>query len=287
MLRYRVSEAVGAVGQTMPNPHGRRTGNHGSLAKETRDSKRMGRKAGRGLLLCLALAAGFTLLCRSPRAYAYEAIKVTNGGQIFGTVKFGGEVPAIMPISVNKSHEVCGLHIQNESLVVGPRNGLRYAVVTLADIIRGRAPEIGETHSLDNRKCTFSPHVQAVTTGQFLDLKNSDPILHDFDALSADGQTLFNVGMWPNREVRRPVAYPGVIHITCYIHKWMSAYVVVTEHPYHAVTDIYGNYQIDDVPPGTYKVRVWHERLGTIEKQVQVQPNGKTELDFVMKDHQK
>jgi hypothetical protein len=60
----------------------------------------------------------------------------------------------------------------------------------------------------------------------------------------------------------------------------MSAYIVVTEHPYHAVTDLYGEYEIGEIPPGTYRVRVWHELLGVQEKGVQVEAGKEVEVNF-------
>jgi hypothetical protein len=60
----------------------------------------------------------------------------------------------------------------------------------------------------------------------------------------------------------------------------MIAYIVVTEHPYHAVTDIYGEYEIRDVPPGNYRLKVWHESLGIQEKQVEVKGGAVSNVDF-------
>ncbi len=78
-----------------------------------------------------------------------------------------------------------------------------------------------------------------------------------------------------------PLAYPGVIHITCNVrHTWMNAYLVVTEHPYHAVTDLYGEYEIREVPPGIYKLKVWHEVLGVEEKEVQVEEGKEIGVNF-------
>jgi len=231
-----------------------------------------------GLLAALA-ALGFVLFANAAGVHAYEAIAVTDGGTISGTVSIAGEVPERKPLKVIKNHEVCGDQVPNDTLIVGPNKGVRYAVVTIENISKGRASEIGEVHSLDNKQCAFSPHVLAAAVGQWLVLKNTDSILHTADAISG-GNTLFNIGLWPGREVRRPIAYPGIVHITCGVHPWMSAYVVVTDNPYHAVTDIYGDYQIDDVPPGTYEVRVWHELLGTVEKEVRVFPRGRSKVDF-------
>lgn len=60
----------------------------------------------------------------------------------------------------------------------------------------------------------------------------------------------------------------------------MNAYVVVTEHPYHAVSDMYGDYEIRDVPPGVYKLKVWHESLGVQETKVEVKAGGVAQADF-------
>jgi plastocyanin len=135
-------------------------------------------------------------------------------------------------------------------------------------------------HELDNVKCRFSPHVQAASVGQFVLLKNSDPILHTAHAVFANEQPQFNVGLYPGRVSRKPLVAAGVVKIRCEVHPWMSAYIVVTEHPYHAISDIYGEYELADVPPGVYQLKVWHESLGTQEKRVEVKPGAKQQLDF-------
>ena len=215
------------------------------------------------------------------RASAYEAMPVSNGGKIVGTVKVAGKFVPRPPHAVNKNREICGDHIEDESLVVGPEKGLRYAVLTLADITKGKAVELEAGYALDNEKCRFVPHVQAINVGQWIELKNTDPVLHTANALLKQ-QTLFNVALWPSREVRKPVAYPGVVRINCGVHPWMSAYVVVTDNPYHAVTDLYGAYEIDDIPPGTYKLRLWHELLGTQEKEVRIEAGRELQVNFDM-----
>ena len=59
----------------------------------------------------------------------------------------------------------------------------------------------------------------------------------------------------------------------------MSAFVVVTDHPYHTITDAYGAYEIRDVPPGRYTLSVWHEELGTREAPVTVEAGGTATVD--------
>ena len=212
-------------------------------------------------------------------ASGYEEIAVTQGGAIRGFVKLEGKLPQPSPLEISKAKEVCK-NVPNERLVVGPSQGVRYAAVTLEGITKGKAVEREALHELDNLRCRFVPHVQAATIGQFLVIKNNDPILHTAHAYMAEGQPHFNVGLYPGKVSRKPLVSAGVIKILCEVHSWMSAYVVVSEHPYHAVTDLYGEYQIGDVPAGIYRLKVWHESLGTREKEVEVKAGVTTRMDF-------
>jgi hypothetical protein len=193
------------------------------------------------------------------------------GGTVAGTITVEGTPAAPPPLPVFKHKEVCGESVVNERLVVGPGGGLRYAVVTVAGVTGGRAVERDLTHVLDNTACRFVPHVQVAEVGQWLEIRNSDPILHNADA-KLEGRTLFNLALPPARRVRKPLAEAGLISFKCNVrHTWMSAYVAVAAHPYHTVTDAYGDYEIGDVPPGTYTLKVWHEQLGVVERPLTVE----------------
>jgi plastocyanin len=211
----------------------------------------------------------------------YDEIAVANGGSIKGTVKLAGKVNKPPPLAITKFKEVCQ-DVPNESLVLGPTQGVRYAVVTLQGVVKGQAVEREALHEIDNVKCRFVPHVVAASVGQFLVFKNSDPILHTAHAFFPSDQPQFNTGLYPGRVSRKPLVNAGIVKILCEVHPWMTAYVVVTEHPYHAVTDIYGDYEILDVPPGVYQLKVWHETLGLQEKQVEVKAKAVSQADFTL-----
>jgi hypothetical protein len=224
------------------------------------------------------LAALLTVMFSS-MLHAYEEIVVKDGAKIRGTVKVEGKLPKLQPLQVTKYKEVCK-DVPNESLIVGPAQGLRYAVVTLEGIGKGKAVEKESVHELDNIKCRFSPHVQAASVGQFVVIKNSDPILHTAHALFTNEQPQFNVGLYPGRVTRKPLIAAGIVKIRCEVHPWMTAYMVVTEHPYHAISDIYGEYELTDIPPGAYQLKVWHESLGTQEKRIELKPGVTQKVDF-------
>jgi plastocyanin len=210
---------------------------------------------------------------------AYDEIAVSNGGSIRGMVKFEGKAPKLPPLQITKFKEVCK-DVPDETLIVGPGQGLRYAVVALEGITKGKAIEKETAHELDNVKCSFAPHVQIANVGQFVLLKNTDPILHTAHARFAGKQPDFNVGLYPGRVVRKPLVAAGVAKILCEVHPWMSAYIVIADHPYQSVTDMYGEYLIDEIPPGNYKLKVWHEKLGSQEKQVEVKGGASQKVDF-------
>jgi hypothetical protein len=201
-------------------------------------------------------------------------------GVVSGRVRFAGAAPPRPALTVFKNHEVCGDGVPDERLVVGPAGGIRFAVVTVEGVRGGTKPERDLTHVLDNRACRFDPHVQVAEVGQWLEVVNSDPILHNADARLGK-ETLFNVALPPGRRMRKPLARPGLIAITCDVrHTWMSAFVDVAEHPYHTVTDAYGAYEIRDVPPGKYTLKVWHEELGALEQPVTVDAGATATTDF-------
>jgi hypothetical protein len=229
-------------------------------------------------LVGLGLAALLTVMLPI-MLNAYEEIAVKDGAKIRGAVKVEGKLPKLQPLQITKYKEVCK-GVPNESLIVGPAQGLRYAVITLEGVSKGKALEKETIHELDNIKCRFSPHVQAASVGQFVVIKNSDPILHAAHALFSNEQPQFNVGLYPGRVARKPLIAAGIVKIRCEVHPWMTAYIVVTEHPYHAIADIYGEYEVTDIPPGSYQLKVWHESLGTQEKHIEVKPGVTQKVDF-------
>jgi hypothetical protein len=223
----------------------------------------------------LSAAAALALFSAAAPALAGLAI-------VTGTVRLTDPVPVRPPLPVFKSHEVCGDGVPDERLVVGHSGGVRYVVVTVEGVRDGKKPERDTTITLDNRACRFVPHVQVAEVGQWLAITNSDPILHNADAhIGTD--PLFNVALLPKGHVRKPLARAGLVAITCDVrHTWMSAFVDVAEHPYHTVTDVDGAYEIRDLPPGSYTLRVWHEELGTrtLPFSVKADDTAKVDVEF-------
>jgi hypothetical protein len=228
----------------------------------------------RGIAAALVAAAIATMT-----PFAGTTARAASTGVVTGTVRLAGPAPKRPALPVYKNHEVCGDGVPDDRLVVGPAGGVRYAVVTVEGVREGKQPERDTTIILDNRDCRFQPHVQVAEVGQWLEIWNSDPLLHNADARIGN-ETIFNVALPPARRVRKPLARPGLIAITCDVrHTWMNAFVDVAAHPYHTVTDLYGAYEIRDLPAGSYTLRVWHEELGTKSVPVTVKDGGTAVAD--------
>jgi len=199
-------------------------------------------------------------------------------GSVSGTVTYAGELPPHKAIKVTQDVAVCGKHaIFDEGLVVGKKRGLANAVVAIEGVAGAAAGK--KDLLLDQRECVFKPHVQATTRGSKLVVRNSDPILNTPHAYMGR-RTLFNVAQpFQDMKYSYKLKKAGVIRMKCDVHDWESAYILVFDHPFFAVTGADGSFRIPDVPAGSYTARVWHEKLGEKTATVTV-GSGTAELAF-------
>ncbi len=213
---------------------------------------------------------------------AYEAVEVTDGGKITGVVTLKGKAPAVKTLAVTKDIEYCGKTSPDPRFVINGRKEIKNVVVTIEGIEKGKKAAPVKGAVLDNSHCVFKPHVQAVTKGSTLTIMNSDPMLHNTHAYVGGKRTAFNLALpLKDQKIKKKLKRPGMYSNKCDAgHTWMSAYIYVSKHPYYAVTDQSGKFEITDVPPGTYTLKVWHEALGTMEQGVTVAPKKEVSAGF-------
>ena len=230
--------------------------------------------------LAATLASGIAVLYCASGLLAYEVKPVPEGGTLTGTVKFAGEATTPGELEVTKDKSACGLLIIDETLVVND-GLLQNVVVAVGGITAGKEPVAGKP-KIGNQNCRFVPHVQTMQVGTKLTIDNSDPILHNTHGIYEDGRTAFNLALpLQNQSVKKRIKKPGVIAMKCDAgHTWMSAYVVAFEHPYHAVTGEDGSFTISGIPPGTYELSVWHERLPAQTVEVSVAAGDTTRVEI-------
>ena len=210
---------------------------------------------------------------------AYEEGEVSNGGTIIGTVKLAGDVPEVRMLNVEKDQEACGHDtVPSEALVVSADKAVKNAVVSISGISKGKRFE-GGTASIDQKGCVFIPHVIVVPPGSTVDLLNSDDVMHNLHTWSIKN-TAFNEGVAGGGKLPKTFEYSETIKITCDVHKWMSAWLIVQNNPYYAITDESGKFKLEGVPAGTYTVQAWQEALGKVTQEVTVSAGGEAKADF-------
>lgn len=138
------------------------------------------------------------------------------------------------------------------------------------------------TTKIAQHRAEFFPHVLPVMAGTKVEWPNNDDIYHN--VFSDSYPPGFNLGLYKGSPPDKNVVFdhPGRWDVFCSIHENMHCIVYVMSNPYFASTDAGGHYVISNVPPGTYKLKAWHERLPVAEQSVIVPTNGPVKVDFTL-----
>lgn len=203
------------------------------------------------------------------------------GGIISGTVAYVGipSLPKKTPITLD--NDVCGQIAVGEDLLLGKKGGIKNAVVFIQGSIPSAKPFPKEqSFSIDQKQCRFEPRVKIVPAGKDLIVMNSDGISHNFHTHSLTNPSLNKAQPKSLPQMVVKFLRPEIFSVVCDIHRWMKAWIVVAAHPYYAVTDAEGRFQLTDVPAGDYTLHLWHETLGEREKRALVSEGENTNLEF-------
>lgn len=199
-------------------------------------------------------------------AAAAPAAKATGTGwaTIRGQFVYDGTPPEPKPYNVTKEPEVCTVNGQappQETLVVDPSTkGIKNVVIFLRDASRvhDSAAAKRDTIEFDQKHCVFLTHVVAVTVGETVGIKNSDPIGHNTNIVGTGFNPTIPAGATVPYPVQKEVSVPN--EVKCGIHPWMTAYMLQRKNGYFAITDAKGNFEIANVPAGEpLEFQIWHE----------------------------
>ena len=211
----------------------------------------------------LSVAAAVLVLTAAVAAQDYKIVTVKNGGTISGTVRWSGPVPRLTQVSINKDAQICDPSAKKtrdlERLVIGPQGGVANTVVFLKDITRGKAMDLPpQRRLLDQKLCRYEPHILLVPANSELQMKSSDATPH---TVHMDGAATYNLPFpFTNKVVARKMPSVGLVSLRCNGgHTWMNAEMFVVPHPYYAVTDESGKFELSEVPPGESQIVAWHE----------------------------
>ena len=213
---------------------------------------------------------------------AENAEQLVAAGGISGTISFNGQVPALPPLVEKgdgnaKDPAICAAaDIPDQSLLVNESagNGLANVFVYLLKAPKTlRVPVPDEPLMMDQKGCVFLPHAMLVRVGQRVLVLSDDDAAHNVHTFPVRNQSI-NSLMGPKDRVGLELVYSrselAPIAVKCDVHSWMTAYHLVLDHPFMGLTDQKGKFEIQGVPAGKHKLRVWHERAGILDRGIEI-----------------
>jgi len=209
----------------------------------------------------------------------------SQNATVKGVVKFVGEAPKPRLISMKADRQCDAIHggksVTAEDFVVNPNGTLKWVFVYVKEGVKGKYNPPSEPVVLDQQGCWYQPRVFGIMVGQKLEIRNSDPLLHNVHATPKKNKP-FNIGQ-PVKGMKTYQTFntPEVmVPFKCDVHPWMSAYAGVLDHPFFSVSNDKGEFEIKNLPPGTYTIEAWHEKLGTLTQTVTVKPGETKQIEF-------
>jgi hypothetical protein len=208
-----------------------------------------------------------------------------TNGTLQGTVRLEGTPAKAAPIDMSadpycaKANPGGG---KNDDVVTDSQGHLANVLVYVSD---GLAP--GQTFEppatpvqMVQKACMYRPRVLAMRINQKLDVVNDDKTTHNIHPLPTDNRE-WNKSQPPGVPIEETFARQEVpIPVKCNVHPWMKSYIAVFKHPFFAVTNGSGTFELKNLPPGTYTITAWHEKLGTKTQKVTILPNENKSADF-------
>ena len=210
-----------------------------------------------------------------------------TAGTVAGRVTVDGVLPPSPPIDLSGDPVCAQAHKDGATseTYLSENGGLGNVFVYVKDGLGQYYFDVpGEPVRLDQNGCMYKPHVFGVRVGQNVEFVNSDATAHNVHALpTASREFNFSQPIKTQKDTRFFTSPEVMVRIKCDMHSWMAAFAGVLDHPYFAVTEAGGKFELRQLPPGTYTVEAWHEKLGTQTRQVTLAEKGSAEVTFTFK----
>ncbi len=217
-----------------------------------------------------------------------KTVDAATAGAVAGRVSFEGTLPEREIIRMTADRNCvqdAGPNPQSDALLVNDDRSVQNVFVYVKaglDPAYTFDPPSGPA-VIDQKGCIYRPRILGVRVGQAIEVVNSDPTMHNVHSLPMKN-TEFNHAQHRQGDRNSAVfTVPEVmVRFKCDVHNWMAAYVGVLDHPYFAVTDASGGFELPNLPPGTYTIETWHEKLNPRTVQVTIAAGQKTTLPITL-----
>lgn len=269
------------------------------LSKQRRDTcaaflslaavlERRGQKAGvpmaKNYYLLIMAVAGLGLAFSSRMPASADSASTSLKGE----VKFEGTPPKGTRIDMSADPLCAKAHptpITTEDVVVGANGGLANVVVYVSAGLTSHDFQPPQQPAVFLQKgCQYKPHVLAMQANQKLEVVNDDETTHNIHPNPSNNRE-WNMTQPHGVPLEQTFAREEIaIPVKCNVHPWMRGYIAVFKHPYFAVTDKDGKFDLKDLPPGTYTISAWQEKLGTQTQKVTIGAGESKSLDFSFKE---
>jgi plastocyanin len=218
---------------------------------------------------------------------AVTSVQPNKGGTIRGHVAAKGKVPG-NPIIRMGMDPMCaklnaGKRTVQEIVAASADGSLANVFVSLQGSFPA-TPVPAEPVTIDQRGCVYVPRVVGAQVGQAVQVRNSDELLHNVHSTSGRGNA-FNFSQ-PKAGIVRELRLKDpeiMVRVTCDVHRWMTAFVGVVNHPYFATSGVGGTFTIANVPAGSYTIQAWHELFGVTTQTVRVTEGSTSTIEFTYK----
>jgi hypothetical protein len=231
----------------------------------------------------ICMCSGQSVNAGSP----FSAASTAGAAGVRGRVKFDGVVPKPRPINMAADPNCARLHSMpalSQDILADSQGGLQNAIVFVSDGLGDRVYEPPTQPAvLEQKGCMYQPHVLAMRTNQPLEVANDDPTGHNIHPMPLNNRE-WNKAEPPGSKMDESFAREEIaIPVKCNIHPWMHTFVAVFKHPFFAITGKDGTFDLSNLPPGTYTIEAWQEKLGTLTQKVTLGTDETKEIEFVFK----